>query len=70
MVDEAADVAMRADSEQPDGDQAAWQDLLNLLSAICERRRTWYASFLERWRELESEGFADDLLALTSSRSG
>jgi CHAD domain-containing protein len=70
MVDEAADVAMRADSKQFDGDQAAWQDLLSLLSAISERRRTWYASFLTRWRELESEGFADDLLALTSSRSG
>jgi CHAD domain-containing protein len=68
IVDEAADLAMRADSQPSEGDRASWQDLLCLHSAISERRRTWYASFLEQRRELESEGFTDDLLALTRPR--
>jgi CHAD domain-containing protein len=70
MVDEAADLAMRADSQPSEGDRASWQDLLSLLTAISERRQTRYASFLERRRELDSEGFTDDLLALTRPRRG
>jgi CHAD domain-containing protein len=68
MFDQAADLAMRVNAPLSQYDQASWQDLLGLLFTISERRRTWYASFLERWRELESEGFADDLLALARPR--
>jgi hypothetical protein len=68
MVDEATDLATRADSQPSENDQASWQDLLSLLSAISERRRTWFATFLEQRRALESEGFTDDLLALIRPR--
>jgi CHAD domain-containing protein len=68
MVDQAADRAMHPNITSTPTDQAAWQDLLTLLAAVSERRRCWYASFLNRWQELESEGFPDDLLALARSR--
>jgi hypothetical protein len=68
LADEAADLVMRPSSRPSDGDRASWQDLLDLLSTVSERRQCWYTSFLKRWHELESEGFTDDLLGLTRPR--